>query len=62
MPTYVKHDSIRHHVNFEQHGFEMGGRWADGGMMGRGHRHAEDPGCRHQNGSYGMFFGFTTGD
>lgn len=55
-------DQHGHHVDFEQHGFEMGGEWAHGSMMGRGHRHAEGPGWRHQNGSYGMFFGFMTGD
>jgi hypothetical protein len=30
-------------------------------MMGPGHGH-EGPGWRHQNGSYGMFFRFMTGD
>lgn len=54
-------DQHGHHVDFQRHGFEMGGQWAHGGMMGPAHRH-ESPGWRHQNGSYGMFFVFTTGD
>jgi hypothetical protein len=54
-------DQHGHHVDFEQHGFEIGGQWVHGGMMGPGHGH-EGPGWRHQNGSYGMFFRFMTGD
>jgi hypothetical protein len=60
-------DQHGHHLNFEQHGFEYGGEWCTEeqhgmGPMGPGpgmHRHGDD--WRHPNGSYGMFFTFTTG-
>ncbi len=50
-------------INFERHGLGMGGTWASEEMMGPGQMmgqpHAGD-GWRHQNGSYGMVFTFTT--
>ena len=60
------HDRV---LNFEAHGFEHGGEWCTGeqrgmgpggamGDMGTQHRHDED--WRHPNGTYGMFFTFTT--
>ena len=44
-------------MDFEWHGFEMGGHWVDedmlgGGMMG-GHVHMDDD-WQHHNGTYGM--------
>jgi hypothetical protein len=54
-----------HQMNFERHGFDMGGHWVDedmlgqhGGMMG-GHSHMSD-GWQHENGTYGMAFPFST--
>ena len=54
-----------HHMDFDQHGFDMGGHWVDedmlgqhGGMMG-GHPHMGD-GWQHHNGTYGMAFAFHT--
>jgi hypothetical protein len=54
-----------HHMDFDQHGFEMGGHWVDedklghhGGMMGD-HSHMGD-GWQHDNGTYGMAFPFST--
>jgi hypothetical protein len=60
-------------VNFDHHGPQMGGHWVgeemfNAGMMGGGPgagpgaggmAHMGD-GWRHQNGSYGMEFSFTT--
>ena len=52
-------------VNFETHGPDMGGEWATGdmmdpgGMMG-GHEHMGE-GWQHENGTYGMVFGFAVG-
>jgi hypothetical protein len=58
-------DADGHQMNFEQHGFDMGGHWVDedmlgqhGGMMG-GHSHMSD-GWQHENGTYGMAFPFST--
>jgi len=51
-------------MNFDRHGFDMGGEWADedmfgsGGMMG-GHSHMGD-GWQDRNGTYGMAFSFST--
>ena len=54
-----------HHMDFDQHGFDVGGHWVDedmlgqhGGMMGD-HSHMGD-GWMHHNGSYGMAFPFRT--
>lgn len=77
--TYVIHlgggmmDVDGHPVDFQRHGFTMGGEWATdtmmhegmmgGGMMG-GDPGSQDyhmgPGWGHANGSYGMVFTFTT--
>jgi hypothetical protein len=51
-------------VNMTHHGPHMGGQWMSGhmmsgGMMGGGHGHV-GAGWRHENGSYGMTFSFTT--
>ena len=58
-------DADGHHMDFDQHGFDMGGHWVDedmldqhGGMMG-GHSHMGD-GWQHENGTYGMAFAFRT--
>jgi Bacterial Ig-like domain len=54
-------------VDLERHGPGMGGQWAtesmvQGGMgMGMGGQEHSGPGWRHENGSYGMFFSFSTG-
>ena len=53
-------------MDFDQHGFEMGGHWVDDhmldhhgdGMMGH-HSHMGE-GWQHDNGYYGMAFPFTT--
>lgn len=50
-------------MDFDHHGFEMGGHWVDedmlgGGMMG-GHMHMGDEWQDH-NGTYGMMFSFMT--
>ena len=52
-----------HPMDFDWHGFEMGGHWVDedmlgGGMMGM-HMHMDDR-WQHHNGTYGMMFSFTT--
>jgi hypothetical protein len=54
-----------HQMDFDQHGFDMGGHWVDedtlghhGGMMG-GYSHMGD-GWQHDNGTYGMTFPFRT--
>ena len=54
-----------HHMDFDQHAFDMGGHWVDedmldqhGGMMG-GHSHMGE-GWQHKNGTYGMAFAFRT--
>ena len=54
-----------HHMDFDPHGFDMGGHWVDddmfdhhGGMMGH-HSHMGE-GWQHENGYYGMAFPFTT--
>jgi hypothetical protein len=54
-----------HHMDFDQHAFDMGGHWVDedmlshhGGMMG-GHSHMGE-GWQHENGTYGMAFAFRT--
>jgi hypothetical protein len=51
-------------TDFDLHGgAHMGGEWATGAMMAgggmMGTRHMGD-GWRHENGSYGMVFSFTT--
>jgi hypothetical protein len=46
-------------VDMTHHGPHLGGRWMSGTMMGGGHAHM-GAGWRHQNGSYGMTFTFTT--
>ena len=58
-------DEDGHHMDFDQHGFDMGGHWVDedmlgqhGGMMG-GHSHMGE-GWQHENGAYGMAFPFST--
>jgi hypothetical protein len=57
-------DANGHRMNFEPHGFDMGGQWVDettfgpGGMMG-GHPHMGE-GWEHHNGTYGMAFPFST--
>lgn len=57
-------DAEGHVVDFESHGMEMGGMWADGSMMGGGMMGGQHPhmgeGWQHENGSYGMVFSFTT--
>jgi hypothetical protein len=62
-------DAHGQHLNFERHGLGYGGEWCTeqqnqmgpGGPMGPmgGHRHGAD--WQHPNGTYGMFFTFTTG-
>jgi len=50
-------------VGFNRHGSAMGGQWATAGMMGNGMGTAGSmmgTGWRHNNGTYGMVFGFTT--
>jgi hypothetical protein len=52
-----------HPMDFDWHGFEMGGHWVDedmlgGGMMGM-HMHMDDQ-WQHHNGTYGMMFSFMT--
>lgn len=70
--TYVIHlgggmrDADGRHVDFQQRGGQMGGRWVTSGMMGGGM--ASGPGPGHMgdgwqhpsNGTYGMVFVFTT--
>lgn len=70
--TYVIHlgggmrDAEGRHVDFQQHGGQMGGQWATSGMMGGGMAGGPGPGhmgdgWQHpSNGSYGMAFVFTT--
>lgn len=72
LTTYVIHlgggmlDEHGAHLNFERHGFDLGGEWCTEEQMGMGpmgpvgfqHRHGAD--WRHPNGTYGMFFTFTT--
>ncbi len=56
-------DAEGHEVDLEHHGMDQGGMWADGGMMGgmMGGQHPHTgEGWRHENGSYGMLFPFTT--
>lgn len=58
-------DADGHAVDFEGHGTAMGGMWADGsmmsgGMMGGGQHPHMGADWQHENGSYGMVFGFTT--
>ena len=57
-----------HHMDFDQHGFDMGGHWVDEDMFGSGmlgpgmmsgHSHMGD-GWQHDNGTYGMSFPFRT--
>jgi hypothetical protein len=58
-----------HMIDFEQHGYDMGGEWVTQGMMDQrmmnGTMMGEDDmmgeGWQHANGSYGMVFSFTTG-
>jgi len=72
LTTYVIHlgggmlDQHGEHLNFERHGFDYGGEWCTEQQMGMGpmgpmgtqHQHGAD--WRHPNGTYGMFFTFTT--
>jgi hypothetical protein len=80
--TYVIHigggmqDGEGHHINFEEHGFGMGGQWmtqqmhqdgqhgygmGTGGMGGMGGGSGMGQGWVHPtNGGYGMIFTFTT--
>jgi len=57
-------DANSHPVDMDQFGMQMGGQWATQGMMGA--THSGMPwsmmgfGWRHQNGSYGMVFTFST--
>ncbi len=57
-------DAVGHRVGLERHGIPMGGQWVTGSMMGGGMMGATaammGPGWRHENGSYGMIFTFTT--
>lgn len=63
-------DDHGNHVNFDDHGMDMGGEWAmgsmmtggdmGGGMMGGDHAHMGDGWQHPTNGSYGMVFTFTT--
>jgi hypothetical protein len=58
-------DARGHMVDFESHGPGMGGMWAEGsmmsgGMMGGGQHPHLGEGWQHQNGTYGMLFGFMT--
>ena len=73
--TYAIHigggmtDASGNHINYEEHGMDMGGQWISqqmlgnwggGGMMGGGMGSMMGPGWQHHNGSYGMVFYFTT--
>lgn len=60
------------YVDFDEHGFGMGGMWADDGMMEGGHMgggmmggdqdyHMGDGWRNPESGYYGMVFPFTTG-
>lgn len=70
--TYLIHlgggiqDAQHRYLNWERHGFQLGGEWCTGEQMGpgpgapMGHQYHQGPGWQHSNGMYGMIFTFTT--